>query len=161
MYTYQLLNPTSPLGMGGLEVAFFLLPSIPKGGVYPSLYPSPGTQHEGGRVRRPVSFPLQTDFLTFQIFDIFSDPLVIPYLALLEPTCPILVPNLASKTIGKSMTFGVQETTYVASRQNVKICTTLKRKPCFRVPRTPNKPPKIDQKSVLRVFYVEAFFEHP
>ena len=37
------------------------------------------------------------------------------------------------------MAFGIQETTYVARRKNVKICTTLKRKPCFCIPGTLQK----------------------
>ena len=59
------------------------------------------------------------------------------------------------------MVLGGQEPTYVARVANVKICTTLKRKPCFCFPRAFKKPPKIDEKSILRAFYVEVFFQHP
>lgn len=57
MPTYILIrivkeNPTSPLGAGGLEAFFPPLPTFPhsynpKGGVYPSLYPSPGLNMGG------------------------------------------------------------------------------------------------------------------
>ena len=83
------------------------------------------------------------------------------HLAILEPTCPFSEPNLAPKTEGKSMVLGVQEPTYVARAENVKICTTLKRKPCFCLPRTLEKPPKIYQKSILTASYVEVVFQHP
>ena len=83
------------------------------------------------------------------------------HLAILEPTCPFSEPNLAPKTEGKSMVLGVQEPTYVARAENVKIYTTLKRKPCFDLPRAFEKPSKIDEKSILRAFYVEVFFQHP
>ena len=59
------------------------------------------------------------------------------------------------------MVLGGQEPTYVARVANVKICTTLERKPCFCFPRAFKKPPKIDEKSILRGFYVEVFFQHP
>ena len=59
------------------------------------------------------------------------------------------------------MVLGVQEPTYVARAENVKIGTTLKRKPCFCFPGTFEKPSKIDEKSILRAFYVEVFFQHP
>ena len=59
------------------------------------------------------------------------------------------------------MVLGVQEPTYVARAENVKIGTTLKRKPCFCLPGASEKPSKIDEKSILRAFYVEVFFQHP
>ena len=59
------------------------------------------------------------------------------------------------------MVLGGQEPTYVARAENVKNCTTLKRKPCFYLPRAFKKPSKIDEKSILRAFYVEVFFQHP
>ena len=58
------------------------------------------------------------------------------------------------------MVLGGQEPTYVARAENVEICTTLKRKPCFCSPRAFKKPSKIDKKSILRAFYVEVFFQH-
>ena len=79
----------------------------------------------------------------------------------MEPTYPIWDPNLGPKTGGKSMVLGGQEPTYVARAENVEICTTLKRKPCFCSPRAFKKPSKIDEKSILRAFYVEVFFQHP
>ena len=59
------------------------------------------------------------------------------------------------------MVLGGQEPTYVARTENVEICTTLERKPCFCCPRALEKPSKIDEKSILRAFYVEVFFQHP
>ena len=82
------------------------------------------------------------------------------HLAILEPTCPFSEPNLAPKTEGKSMVLGVQEPTYVARAENVKIGTTLKRKPCLCLPGASEKPSKIVEKSILRAFYVEAFSQH-
>ena len=58
------------------------------------------------------------------------------------------------------MVLGGQEPTYVARAENVEICTTLERKPCFCSPRAFKKPSKIDEKSILRAFYVEVFFQH-
>ena len=83
------------------------------------------------------------------------------HLAVLEPTCPFSGPNLAPKTEEKSMVLGVQEPTYVARAENVKIGTTLKRKPCFCFPGASEKPSKIDEKLILRAFYVAIFFQHP
>ena len=59
------------------------------------------------------------------------------------------------------MVLGGQEPTYVARAENVKICTTLKRKPCFCLPRALKKQSKINEKSILRAFYVEVFFNTP
>ena len=56
------------------------------------------------------------------------------------------------------MVLGGQEPTYVARAENVEICTTLERKPCFCSPRAFKKTSKIDEKSILRAFYVEVFF---
>ena len=58
------------------------------------------------------------------------------------------------------MVLGGQEPTYVARAENVEICTTLERKPRFCFPRAFKKPSKIDEKSILRAFYVEVFFQH-
>ena len=53
--------------------------------------------------------------------------------------------------------FEVQEPTYVARAENVKMCTTLKRKRCFCLPRTPKNFPKStknrsQERSMLRSF---------
>ena len=151
------------MGAGGLEAFFPPLPTFPhsynpKGGVYPSLYPSPGPNMGGGKPRRSPLSCIGINFLTLQFYDLFYKPLFIHQPALLEPTCPILVSNLASKTGSKSMLFGVQEPTYVATTENVKIGTTLKRKPCFCLPRPPKNPPKFNKKSILRASYVAVFF---
>ena len=69
--------------------------------------------------------------------------------------------NMAPKTDSKSMVFGVQEPTYVARAEIVKICTTLKRKPVFWRPGVSQNRTKIDGKSILRAFYVEVLFENP
>ena len=83
------------------------------------------------------------------------------HLAILEPTCPFSESNLAPETEGKSMVLVGQEPAYVARAENVKICTSLKRKPCFYLPWAFNKPSKINEKSILKAFYVEVFFQHP
>ena len=99
------------------------------------------------------------DFSSISVFFLVPRKIILNgYIAVLEPTCAFLEPNLAPKTDPNSMVFGLQETTYVARAENVKNCTTLKRKPCFCLPRTPKKHPKLDNKSVSRVFYVEVFF---
>ena len=153
-------QPSGHRWFRGFSFLFQHSPSLTflREGFTPPYIPSPWTQHGGAEVRKPISFPLVTDFCCHSFFDTFLVPPFFRHLALLEPTCPILVSNLPSKTEPKSMIFGVQETTYVARRKNVKICTTLKRKPCFCFPRTPKKPPKIYQKSNLRASYVEVFF---
>ena len=103
------------------------------------------------------------DLLVFKIVPFLGPQkiLLAGHLAVLEPTCPFSGPNLAPKTEGKSMVLGVQEPTYVARAENVKIGTTLERKPCFCLPGASEKPSKIDEKSILRAFYVEVFFQHP
>ena len=160
MFEYFLLTkfpliPPALWATGGLEVAIgplFNIPPTPpsQGGVYPSLYPSPWTKNGGAKASGEVSFPLPADFLALQFWTYFSDSHFLRHRALWEPTCPLWVANLASKTRPTSMVFGVQETSYVARRKNVKICTTLTRKPCFCLPRTPKKPPKIYQKVDLK-----------
>ena len=109
-----------PLATGAIDVASGPFPTFPpthflfQGGVYPSLYPSPWTQHGGGKVSKPVLFSLPSDFCCHSFFDTFLVPPFFRHLALLEPTCSIFVSNLATKTRSKSIVFGVQDTTYVA-----------------------------------------------
>ena len=56
------------------------------------------------------------------------------------------------------MLFGVQERTYVARVENVKISFSLSRKQHFGLPRGSQNPSKIDQKSILTASYVEVVF---
>ena len=114
----------------------------------------------GANPSRSVLSCIATQFFNLPFVDLFCNPLFIHQPALLEPTCPILVSNLASKAGSKSMVFGIQEPTYVATTENVKIGTTLKRKPCCCLPGASEKPSKIDEKSILRAFYVGVFFQH-
>ena len=115
----------------------------------------------GAKPRRSTLSCIAIHFLHLQFFDLFYNPLFIHQPALLEPTCPILVSNLASKMGSKSMVFGVQEPTYVATTENVKICTTLKRKPCFSLPRPPKNPPKFDKKIDLKSLLCCCLFLTP
>ena len=65
------------------------------------------------------------------------------------------------KNGAKIVFLGVQEATYLKIPENVKIVPTPKRKPHFG-PSTPSlNPPKIDQKSMPRAFYVKVYVEHP
>ena len=59
------------------------------------------------------------------------------------------------------MVLGGQEPTYVARAENVEIRTTLERKACFCSPRALKKTSKIDEKAIVRAFYVEVFFQLP
>ena len=53
------------------------------------------------------------------------------------------MPNLASKTGSKSMVFGAQETSHVATLKNAENCTTLQRKLVFCLPRTVYRTPSL------------------
>ena len=55
---------------------------------------------------------------------------------------------------------GVQEATYLKIPENVKNVPTLKRKPLFCPSNPSQNPPKIDQKSMPRAFYVKVYVEH-
>ena len=62
----------------------FPLSNIPpffpsQGGVYPSLYPSPGTKNGGAAGGRLVSFPLLADLLALRFLTFFCDPLFITF----------------------------------------------------------------------------------
>ena len=67
------------------------------------------------------------------------------------PTCP-------PETEPKSVFLDFQEGTYLKIAENVKIWSTLKRKPYFWGSGASQNPPKIDEKSMLRAFYVELNF---
>ena len=67
----------------------------------------------------------------------------------------------APKNGPKIVFFGVQEATYLKIPENVKIVPTPKRKPHFGPSNPSLNPPKIDQKSMPRAFYVKVYVEHP
>ena len=73
----------------------------------------------------------------------------------------ILCPNLAPQMEPKLMFVGSPEATYLKIDQNRKICTTLKRKPCFCSPGAPQNRPKIDTKRLPRGFYLKTLFGRP
>ena len=157
------MSPTSPLGdrwYRGFLSSFAHLPPLlqSQGRGLPLPLSLPWTQHGVVNPSRSILSCIAIHFLNLHFFDLFCNPLFIHQPALLEPACPILVSNLASKTGSKSMLFGVQEPTYVATTENVKIGTTLKRKPCFCLPRPPKNSPKFNKKSILRASYVAVFF---
>ena len=58
----------------------------------------------------------------------------------------------------KIVFLGAQEATYLKIPENVKIVPTLKRKPRFGLPRGAQNGTTIEEKSILRAFYVEVFF---
>ena len=65
------------------------------------------------------------------------------------------------KTGPKIVILEVQEATYLKIPENVKIVPTPKRKPHFGLSNPSLNPPKIDQKSMPRAFYVTVYVEHP
>ena len=67
----------------------------------------------------------------------------------------------APKNGPKIVFLGVQEATYLKIAENVKNVPTLKRKPLFCPSNPSQNPPKIDQKSMPRAFYVKVYVEHP
>ena len=67
----------------------------------------------------------------------------------------------APKNDPKIVFLGVQEATYLKIAENVKIVPTLKRKPCFCPSNPSQNPPKIDQESMPRAFYVKVYVEYP
>ena len=79
----------------------------------------------------------------------------------MEPTCAISDPNLAPKTDPKSIFLGFQDLSYLKISKNVTIVPTLKRKPRFCSPKGAQNLPKIDNKSILRGFYVGVVFRYP
>ena len=93
--TYMEMQPlTGPLGAGSSEACTFLIPtfqhfqhSIPKGRGLPLPLSTPGPNMGGLNPRRSILSCIAINFLHLQFLDQF---------ALLEPTCPILVSNLAS-----------------------------------------------------------------
>ena len=101
-------------------------------------------------------------FIFFKcFFNTFQEPQKIDLTSLqehLEPTWPFLEPNLASKTDPKSTLFRVQEATYVKTRENPKLDESSRDGPHFCFPRASQNPPKIDEKSIPRGFYVKLVF---
>ena len=92
---YSGIPPAS--GDRWFRVCFWSLSNIPpffqhfqhssflKGGVYPSLYPSPWSKNDGVYPRRLVSFPLLADFLALHFLTFLCDPLFISFGAFLAP----------------------------------------------------------------------------
>ena len=62
--------------------------SFLKGGVYPSLYPSPWTKNGGVAGGRLVSFPLLADLLALHLLTFFCDPFFISFGSFLAPFWP-------------------------------------------------------------------------
>ncbi len=73
-----IIIPPALWAKGGLEFAFgsFLTFLYIKGGVYPSLYPSPGTKSGLPGGGRQISFPLLAFFLALHFLTFFCDPLL-------------------------------------------------------------------------------------
>ena len=95
-------------------------------------------------------------------FDIKKKHIFLSYFGprrFLGPTCPFSDPNLTPKIHPKSVFMGVQEGTYLKIPENVKIASTLKRKPHFGGPGTPGNRLKIAEKSIPRASHVKVHFQ--
>ena len=133
-----------------LWVVFSTFPSQGRG--LPLPLSLPVDQHGGAGGGHPVSFLLLVDFLALLFFDLFCDPLVIPHLALLEPTCSVLVSNLAAKTNPKCMVLGFKSELMLQDSKLSKFVQLLSENLVFASPgppKTSQNRQKTDLKSLL------------